>query len=564
MDLLTKASLLKAVVTWSLTWGKNDSDYRPPVANPKFLSGKKAAALIPDGAVVMSTGMAACMRCRTQYFAIRERFEATGHPRNLTWVAPGGIGGRGRVPGTVEEVCRKGLVKRFIGGHLETIRALLALAERGEVELACVPQGLVARLALEQGRGNPSLLTPVGVGTFVDPRVGAGTQVVKGIGEQLVRVDGDQLRFALPPITVGIVMATGADEDGNLYVKHAPIVAENYEAATAAKRNGGVVIASVAEIVPKDESAIFLRADQVDAIIVNPRNEQSGPIPQLKYWPDFTVDGKGDIGVAAAKLKFINNILKLDPVRGPVENALARLTAQVFAEASHPGAHAIIGYGLPQEAGNLIREAGLAKDITFLIETGVYGGVPAPGFFFGMAMNPQKLIPSGEMFEFCMDHLDTTILGLLQADSDGNVNVSRKGPGPRNFIGPGGFIDLVTYAKNIVFVGQWMARAQMSVEGGRLSILKPGIPKFVEHVDEITFNGAEAVKKGQHVWYVTNVGVFRLTARGLELDRVVPGVDIRRDIVDGSPARIVVPEGDVPVVDASVLTGEGFTVAWKK
>jgi acyl CoA:acetate/3-ketoacid CoA transferase len=81
----------------------------------------------------------------------------------------------------------------------------------------------------------------------------------------------------------------------------------------------------------------------------------------------------------------------------------------------------------------------------------------------------------------------------------------------------------------------------------------------MEQVDEVTFNGQEALRHGKQVFYVTHVGAFQLTARGMELIRVMPGIDIQRDILDASAMRIVLPEnGIVPVVPENVVTGKGF------
>ena len=50
---------------------------------------------------------------------------------------------------------------------------------------------------------------------------------------------------------------------------------------------------------------------------------------------------------------------------------------------------------------------------------------------------------------------DVTILGMLEVDSNGNVNASRKGEKTTDFVGPGGFPDFSTAAQTVIFVGSW-------------------------------------------------------------------------------------------------------------
>lgn len=552
------AQLLRTV----LTWRRRDLDARPPgLANAKFRSAREAIARVPDGAVVMTSGMGANLRPAILYFAFGDAFAVTGHPRGLTWISAGAAGGRGRVPGTVEELARPGQCVRYISGHLETARALLRAGAAGAVELHALPQGQLC-LALEaQGRGEASITSEVGVGTFVDPRVGAGSRVTPGAGASLSAAEGGQLRYTLPPVTCAAVLATQADEDGNIYMRDASIHTEVREAVRAARRNGGLAIVTVAGLIPRSDPEIFLRADEVDAIVVCPANEQTLTVPQRRPWRMFLPGAREDVAEAMARMGFVNRMLRLDPVRGPLERALARLAAQQLTRLAAPGAHVIYGYGLPQEVGHVLEAAGLAGDVTCLIETGVYGGVPAPGLFFGTAVNPERISSSAELFRYCRTHLDVTLLGLLQVDSDGNVNVSRKGTAVEGYVGPGGFIDLVSSARTIIFLGQFQERAKVSIRDGRLRVDAPGRPKFVAKVGEVTFNGREALRRGQTVRFVTTVGIFRLTEGGLELEAVMPGIDIGRDILGGSGARIRVPEA-VPVVDGGCLAGGAFPLAW--
>ena len=231
----------------------------------------------------------------------------------------------------------------------------------------------------------------------------------------------------------------------------------------------------------------------------------------------------------------------------------------MFADHARRGDYVDIGIGLPEEVARLLHKSGVMKQLNMLTEAGAIGGVAAPGVFFGAAVNPRKIVQSSEVFDMMYKRLDWVVLGVVEADSQGNVNVSKRGEVPMHHVGPGGFIDLVTCSKSILFCSAWGARARVEVRGDKVKVLDPGKPKFVDKVEEITFNGQEALKHGKNVFYVTQVGAFRLTNRGMELIYVMPGVDIQKDILDVSPMKIVLPENGQPeVVGRDIVTGEGF------
>lgn len=565
MNLWQKATVMKGIIKWRLTWGRRNTHYRYTVeGNPKFMGPRDAAALIKDGSVLSTSGLGGNQRASIMYWAIRELFQETGHPKDLTVLSIGGQGGRGIVPGTVEELGLPGLIKTFIAGHIETFKSELKMADRGELELQCVPQGVMAMIFGEQAEGRNFLETTTGIGTFVDPRVGGGTPVVDPSAPQYVQVVGDKLRFHLPNIQVSVFNAPAADRHGNIYVKNCAMTGESYEMSLAAKRNGGIVIANVGLIVDEGYDDIFLPADMVDAVVYYPRTEQTGSIYHKNPRMYFTTNSDVSIDEGIEPLRFINQTLGITPRRDAVDNALARLAAATFAENATKGSYVNVGVGLPEEACRLIYEGGLFNDVTMLTESGVLGGLPAPGVFFGAGVCPKQIISSNQIFRMCYEKLDVTTLGLLQADSKGNVNVSHRGKGAENFVGPGGFIDLTSAAKMINFVGSWMAHSKVEIADGKIKILQTGKPKFVESVDAITFSGPEALKAGKKVFYNTTVGVFKLTEKGMELIKVMPGIDIKKDILDVCPMKIVLPEsGNVPVVDESILTGKNFTLKLK-
>ncbi len=565
MNLLTKLYLRQHVYKWVLTWNKRNTKYPSPVPeNPKFKSPWDCAAMIPDGAVITTAGMGGNMRPSVLYWAIREVYEATGHPKGCTVINTGGQGGRGKAPGTLEELGQPGLVTRFIVGHTETYKSFLNLAQQGLMEVQIIPQGEVTFLIEAQIKGEYSILTRTGVGTFVDPRFGTGSSVLDPNGEQLVTVENDMLRYHMPPVTTAVFNAPAADRKGNIYVKNAALVAESKEIALAVHKNKGVVLVTVGKLVEEGYDDVFLPADIVSGIACYPGTEQTGSVPHRKYWSFLTTNSNFTIEEGISRTRYINQILGITPRRTPIDNAVGRLAGSIFSKFGHKHMYINIGIGLPEEVSRLIYEGGLLDEVTFITESGAWGGVPTPGVFFGAEVNPKKLISAPETFRKCYEILDVTVLGTLQSDSLGNVNVSKRGEGAINYVGPGGFIDFSTAAKIVIFVGAFMAKAEYSIVNDEMKIVKPGIAKYVDKVDEITFSGAEALKRGQKVFYVSTVGVFQLTNRGMELIYVMPGIDIEKDIRPNTKMKFVLPEnGKVEVVDKSILNGKGYKLVLK-
>src|SRR5262249_15928975 len=140
--------------------------------------------------------------------------------------------------------------------------------------------------------------------------------------------------------------------------------------------------------------------------------------------------------------------------------------------------------GRPAPAGHRLGGGG-----GVLVESGAMGGLAASGVYFGASLSPKRIVSSAEMFALCAERLDATCLGVLEADGEGNVNVSRRSDGVRDYVGPGGFIDLSTAAETIVFVSGWMVHGEMRLADGAIRIVRRGAPKFVERVREITFSG---------------------------------------------------------------------------
>ena len=150
----------------------------------KIVSPEAAVELIVDGDTLAVGGFVGISVPEELLIALAKRFGETRGPRDLTLVFAAGQGDGGARG--LNRLAREGLVRRAVGAHWDFVPALGALALDGRIEAYCLPQGVVSHLYSETAAGRPGLITRVGLGTFVDPRIEGGRMNAVSI-EEVVR-----------------------------------------------------------------------------------------------------------------------------------------------------------------------------------------------------------------------------------------------------------------------------------------------------------------------------------------------------------------------------------------
>ena len=510
----------------------------------KFMSAADAAALIRDGDTVgLMGGGGGLMEATCLFQAVQARFLATQRPRGLTMLHALGIGDKKTLG--MNCFAHEGLVKRMIGGHWVWSPAMQQLAEDEKIEAYILPGGVSSQLMREIGAGRPGLFTHVGLGTVCDPRQGGGKMNRSAVEDlsEVVSIDGrEYLRYKPFPIHVALVRASAADEDGNISFEHEAANLDAQSLALAARNSGGKVIVQVKERLPRGAlkaREVRIPAAWVDAIVVDPGQKTSYDIP---FDPALSGELHGEARAASERAD---------------QAAEERAAAEAFSERQAIARRAAIelfntgkarpvvnyGVGVPDAVAKLIASRGEMDRIYQTIEHGTYGGTLMDGVLFGYARNASAMLDAATQFDFYAGGgLDIAFLGFGEFDAHGNVNASRLGG---LTVGPGGFIDIAQNARKVVFCGTFAAKGvKLETGDGRLQVRQQGqVRKLVAEVEQITFSGPQSQQRGQEVLFLTERGSFRLTAEGMELFEIAPGVDLQRDLLDrmGFVPRIAAP-----------------------
>jgi len=516
----------------------------------KLISPDTAAGLVHDGDTLAVGGFVGLGVPEQLLVALEQRFLATETPRNLTLIFAAGQGDGGSRG--LNRLARASLVGRAIGGHWGFVPALGALALEERIEAYCLPQGVVSHLYRETAGGSPGLITRVGLGTFVDPRLDGG-RMNRVSGAEVVRLlelGGEEyLFYPTRPIDVAFLRGTTADGDGNVTMEREASTLDSLSIAQATKNSGGVVIVQVERVTPRHvlpPRDVRIPGICVDGVVLAQDSALHMQTLAEAFNPAYVGD---DLDGGSAVNGNRSPTTSSTPAALDERKVIARRAAMML----EADAVVNLGVGIPEGIAAVAGEEGILDLITLTVEAGAIGGLPAGGLSFGAAAGAQAIIDQPYQFDFYAGAgLDQAFLGMAQVDRHGNVNVSRFG---RRLAGAGGFIDISQTARSVCFLGTFTAGAEIAVGEGRLLVKREGrVQKFVDQVSHVTFSGERARSTGQTVHYITERCVFRLGDGGLELIEIAPGVELERDVL-GRMACPAAVSADLREMDGAIFTG---------
>ncbi len=476
----------------------------------KLCTATQSVAAIPDGATVAITGSGGgLLEPDTILAALGARFLASGHPRDLTLVHAQGIGD-GKARG-LNHLAHDGMIKRVIGAHWTWSPAMQQLAASECIEAFALPGGVIQHLIRESGAGRPGLITKVGIGTFVDPRLEGGAMNRRAANcaplVKVITVEGEEYLHFLPlKIDVAIVRGTASDAKGNVDFHGEGGELDAVVLAMAARNGGGQVLVQVRELAGPGErspAAVRLPGTWVDHVVIDPNQ-----VGSHQGEPADIAEG------SAAQV--------------PLERRIIAHRAERELQA---GQVVSFGFGIPDGVTIRARETGKLNALHTTLDHGHHGGVAFQGMLFGFVRDGEARVDSPTQFDFYSGGgIDVAVLGFGECDATGNINVSKLGG---SIIGPGGFIDIAQNARTVIFCGTLEAKGlRIGAVDGELRINEPGkVAKFVKNVEQITFSAEQARRQGQRVLYITERAMFELGPNGPVLIEHAPGIDIKRDIV---------------------------------
>lgn len=513
---------------------------------PTIVSAAEAVRHITDGAVV-AVNSSSGLNCPDAILAaMGARFDAEASPKNLTMIHPIAAGDMFGIKG-INHITKPGLIARTIAGSYPSGPStaeppeIWKLITGNAIAAYNVPSGIILDLMREAAAKRPGVITKVGLDTFVDPAHEGCAMNGKAAAQSIVKkinFEGEDWLF-FPTITpqVAIVRGSTCDKRGNMSFAQEGAYLGAMELALAARNTGGIVIAQVRKIVENDTIRphdVHVPGILVDYIVEVPDQWQTTQTPY-------------DPAISGEEMRPLSSFELMPFGTGKV---IARRVAQEL----KAGWAVNLGFGVSANVPRIFLEEGLHGQCTWVLEQGPVGGIPLLEFQFGCSSNAEAFVPSSDQFTyFQAAGFDCSLLSFLQIDGDGSVNVSKLAARPHVTAGAGGFVDITTRARRIVYSGFFNAGAKMEIAGGKLNIEKEGkVKKLTNKLDQISFSGKRGKAQGQDVTYVTERCVMKLTEQGIMVTEIAPGVDLKTNVLEQSEFPLLVSP-QLKLMDAALF-----------
>ncbi len=492
----------------------------------KLMTADAAVKLVNSGATVTVCGISGGITPDKVMEALGRRYSQTGQPGDLTMVLPTAVGDGYDILG-MEHLAIEGMLKQIIAGSFTVARSsekppkIYKMIINNKVKAYNIPIGTLMQLHREIAAKRPGIITEVGLGTFLDPRQDGGKMNAITTEDliQVITLNGKEyLFYPAFPIDVAIIRGTTADEDGNIAMEHEYTLSAVLAMAMAARSGGGIVIAQVKRMVARESlhpQLVRVPGIFVDAVVIDE--------------DQMLTTGVRSDHAASGETRMPWDSIPMLPLTGIRRAIINRALLELI-----PGDVVNLGFGITSNIPQAVMEEGITDQLVFTTEHGCIGGYPYSGIQFGGAINPQALIDAPSQFDFLDGGgPDVVCLSFAEMDQEGNVNVTRLKQMPHVLAGTGGFSNIVQNANNLIFCGAITAGGvKYDITADKLKLVKAGkFKKVVKKVQQVTFNGQLARKKGQRVLYITDLGVFELTGQGLLLIEIAPGLDLEKDIL---------------------------------
>jgi propionate CoA-transferase len=501
----------------------------------KIITPKEAAELFFDNCTVATAAFGLAGWPEETALEVVNRFKETGHPAGITHIHAAGIGdwiNRGEEIWAID-----GLMTRLISSHIGSSPGLIPPIGANKIATWNLPLGTICQIYKEAGRRSPGLMSKVGLGTYIDPRVDGGMVNEAARKDGAVYVDyipdfkgSDYLFYHSFKPDIGFMRGTTADENGNVTCEKEALNLEMLSVAQMTKANGGIVIVqveSVAKAGSLNPKLVKVPGIYVDYIVQAEKPELFMQTQQTYYSRSFSGEVRIPMEGGAEKMPFDEK-----------KALLRRVACEIKA-----GDKVNCGIGLPTFTGAVLAEEGCDKLITLISESGSIGGIPGGGRDFGAHYNIEASCDQGEHFTFFDGGgLDVGVFGLSEVDKDGNMNTTLLNG---KFMGVGGFANISGTAKHAIIAGTFTAGGyEGGIEDGKVVIKKEGkFKKFVKECPQLSFNADESLKLGNKITFVTERCVIERTEEGMVLTEIAPGIDLQTQILDMSEIDFIIPEG---------------------